>query len=120
MFQNPKILGIAAGALVVVAAIGFWFLGGSDEGALPVEEKLATPRIREADVVFEEQAPSAEVDVAAMLEEARLARDAGQIFNPVGSNAIELFASALQSDPNNATIAAELLQCNHRTPVCHS
>ena len=108
LFQNPKILGIAAGALVVVAAIGFWFLGGSDEGALPVEEKLATPRIREADVVFEEQAPSAEVDVAAMLEEARLARDAGQIFNPVGSNAIELFASALQSDPNNATIAAEL------------
>ncbi|HNP64553.1 MAG TPA: hypothetical protein PKH39_11520, partial [Woeseiaceae bacterium] len=108
LFQNPKVLGIAAGALVVVAAIGFWALGGSNDSALPVEENLATPRFQEADVVFEEQLLSPEVDVSALLEEARLARDAGQVFNPVGSNAIELFASALQSDPDNAAIATEL------------
>ncbi len=108
LFQNPKVLGIAAGALVVVAAISFWMLGGSDDSVLPAEENLATPKFQEADVVFEEQTVSPTVDSGALLDEARLARDAGQIFNPVGSNAIELFASALQSDPDNATIATEL------------
>ena len=43
-----------------------------------------------------------------MLEEARLARDAGQIFNPPGSNAIELYVAAVSADPDNAYAAAEL------------
>ena len=108
LLQNPKLLGIGAGALVVVAAIGFWFMGGSDEVAVPAEEDLATPTIQEADVVLDEQPLTPETDVSDLLDEARLARDAGQIFNPAGSNALELFAAALEGNPDNAEIAAEL------------
>lgn len=107
-FTDPKILGIGAGVLVVVAAIGFWFLGGSPEVTAPPEAPLATPKISEADVVFEQEQVAPQINVDVILDEARLARDAGQIFNPVGSNAIELFAEALAADPENATIAAEL------------
>lgn len=106
--QDPKLLGVAAGALVVVVAIGFWMTFGSDEVALPEEELLATPNFQEADVVFDEQPAAANVDTGALLDEARLANDAGQIFNPTGGNAIELFAAALDSDPNNSIVAAEL------------
>ena len=42
------------------------------------------------------------------MNEAHLARDAGQIFNPAGSNAIELYAAAVAADPSNAIVAAEL------------
>lgn len=49
---------------------------------------------------------SAEID--ALVEEARLARDAGQIFNPAGSNAIELYAAAVRADPSNVLVVAEL------------
>ena len=73
------------------------------------DELQRTPSITESDVVFDE-APAAalNVDVDALVTEARLARDAGQLFNPVGSNAIELFAAAAAADPGNALIAAEL------------
>lgn len=107
-FSSPKVLSIGAGVLVVVAVIGFWFLGGSPDVAAPQEETLAVPKISEADVVFEQEQVAPQVNVDAILDEARLARDAGQVFNPVGSNAIELFAEALAADPENASIAAEL------------
>ena len=42
-----------------------------------------------------------------MIGEARLARDAGQIFNPAGSNAVELFAAAANAYPDNDELAAE-------------
>tara|TARA_R110002096_G_scaffold23031_4_gene73571 strand:+ start:2576 stop:5542 length:2967 start_codon:yes stop_codon:yes gene_type:complete len=112
-FSDPKILGIGAGALVIIATIGFWYFGASPEVAAPdvaapAEEPLATPKISEADVVFEQQPVAPQIDVDAILDEARLAQDAGQLFNPAGSNAIELFAEALAADPDNETIAAEL------------
>ncbi len=107
--RNPKMLGIAAGVLVVVIAVGFWMMGSPDDGTVPQEETLANPRFQEADVVFDEQPPAADaIDTSALLEEARLADDAGQIFNPTGSNAIELFAAALNRDPDNSLVAIEL------------
>ena len=102
LFRGPKIMGFAAAAVVVVASVLFWFMSGSDE-------PQATPSFAETDIVLDEAPLAAEsMDVEAIVAEARLARDAGQVFNPAGSNAIGLFASALAADPDNPIIAAEL------------
>jgi len=110
LFRDPKIMGFAAAAIVVVAVALFWFTGSSDEPeASPPAETLGTPSFAEADVVPNEAPLAAETtDFDALVTAARLARNAGQIFNPAGSNAIELFASALAADPDNSTVAAEL------------
>lgn len=42
-----------------------------------------------------------------LLEDARSARDAGQIFLPAGSNAIEMYGAALTASGDDPTIAAE-------------
>ena len=108
-----KVIGVAAAAVVVLAGAIFWFTGGDDEAA-PVEQATtAAPAITEADAVFDEQPVQAGVDAGtlnaqALAEEARLARDAGQVFNPAGSNAIELYMAAIAADPSNVIVAAEL------------
>ena len=48
------------------------------------------------------------LNALALVEEARLAREAGQVFNPAGSNAIELYMAAIAADPSNVLFAAEL------------
>ena len=105
---NPKLLGIGAAAVVAVAAIGFWLFGGSDDAEVSGPRPTATTSVsKEApDLGSGNERPS--VDVDDLLEEARLARDAGQIFNPPGSNAIELYVAAVSADPGNAYAAAEL------------
>ena len=47
-------------------------------------------------------------DVDALIDDARLAADAGQIFDPEGSNAIELYVAALNYAPDNEDVIAEL------------
>jgi len=95
--------------LVVVAGTLFWFSSGTEEQPAQIEEELRTPSVAETDVVFEAFPPVADTaTVEALIDEARLARDAGQIFNPAGNNAIELFAAAMAADPDNSLIAAEL------------
>ncbi len=109
--KNPKVMGIAAGLLVAVVGALYWTMTGSDGIDAELDDSLRTPAFAEADVVFDEPPVAVEnvdVDVEALIAEARLARDAGQLFNPVGSNAIELFAAAAAADPGNALIAAEL------------
>ena len=108
LLRNPKFMGIAATAVVIVAGALFWFVGGSDTPA-PSEQNNVTPSITESDVVIDE-APALNNAVATddLLDEARLARNAGQIFNPAGSNAIELYSAALAADPDNDAIAVEL------------
>ena len=110
--RNPKLIGLAAAAAVAIAGAAFWFIGGESEPA-PIEEPVATtavtPTVTEADGDF--GSPSTETisaDVEALIDEARLARDAGQIFNPAGSNAIELYIAAIAADPSNNALAAEL------------
>ncbi len=116
LFKQPAVIGGAA--VVAVAVIGslFWFMSGDEEPtAAPVAttapaEEAATPSrsVTESEPEFTAPAP-APVDTRAadLAAEARLARDSGQVFNPQGSNAIELFAAALEADPSNAEVAAE-------------
>ena len=107
--RTPKILGIGAAVVVIVAGALFWMMSGSDESALQPDEDLGTPFFAEADVIFDALPIAiAAGDVDALINEARLARDAGQIFNPVGSNAIELYAAALAADTDNSVVAIEL------------
>lgn len=109
MFGNFQRLGLGAAAIVVVLGLGWWLFSGSDE-PVPSEQPLAgTTRVTEADPVFDAP-PGSEtpVDLEELLEDARLATNAGQIFNPPGSNAIEFYLAAAAEAPGNATIATEL------------
>ena len=112
-----KIIGIAAAAIVVVAVAAVWFMRGDDEIVVPVEQATtATPTFGEAAVETNEEfgepaqsgVDAGTLNAMALIEEARLAREAGQVFNPAGSNAIELYLAAVAADPANATIVAEL------------
>ncbi|MEL7186106.1 MAG: TonB family protein [Pseudomonadota bacterium] len=110
--MQPKFIGIAAAAVVIVAGALFWFMGGSDDEVPTTAEQqldVSTPAVSETTIVVDE-APlvDAAADVDALLADARAARAAGQVFNPPGSNAIELFSAALAADPENNIVAAEL------------
>lgn len=108
LLKSPKLLGMGAAAIVVIAGALFWFMSGSDEMPAVQEVQRRTPSFTETDVIPASPPPAeVAVDVDALLKEARSARDAGQIINPVGSNAIDLFHAALQVTPENATVAAE-------------
>jgi TonB family protein len=105
---NPKLLGIGAVAVVAIAAVGFWMFGGSDETAVSTPRPAATSTVTESTPDTGSVAVPSSIDVDDLLEEARLARDAGQLFNPPGNNAIELYMTAVNAAPDNAYAAAEL------------
>jgi len=116
LFRHPAVIGGAVAVAVAVIGSLFWIMSGDEEPAeaplqttAPAEEvALPTPAITEAEPEFAPPPPATVDDrVADLVDEARLARDAGQIFNPQGSNAIELYAAALDADPSNADVAAE-------------
>jgi TonB family protein len=110
LLSNPKALGIGAAGLMVVASAVFWLMSGSGEPvSQPLVEQIGAPSSADADVTPEPmQAVADTAQVGALIAQARLARDAGQLFNPAGSNAIELFAAAMDADPDNSLIAGEL------------
>ena len=110
---SPKMIAAAAAGVAVIALLGFWLLGGSDDSADTVARPSAATTGVPANApdfsgtetrVVEDSNKSADE----LLEEARLARDAGQIFNPPGNNAIELYIAAVRVDPDNSYAAAEL------------
>jgi TonB family protein len=105
---SPKMLGIGAVALVAIAAAGFWLFGSSEDAAVSKPQPAATASVSEYVPEPGSAAAQPSADVDKLLEEARLARDAGQIFNPPGNNAIELYAAAVSGAPDNAFAAAEL------------
>jgi len=108
IFQNPKILGIGAAAVVMVLGLGWWIFGGSDEAAPTQEPQSGTPVVTEADpIVAAPAASNLNARVDELRDEARLAAAAGQIFNPPGSNAIELYFAASNAAPGDAVVAAE-------------
>ncbi len=108
LLKTPKLLGMGAIAIVVIAGVLFWFMSGSDEMPAVQEAQRRTPSFTETDVIpASPQRAEVAIDVDALLKEARFARDAGQIINPVGSNAIDLFHAALQVAPENAIVTAE-------------
>ncbi|MDH3273903.1 MAG: TonB family protein [Gammaproteobacteria bacterium] len=109
LFANPKAFGIGAGVLLAVVGISYWIFSGPDEQAAVEESAFATPSFSESDSEFETTPPAdADTNISDLLEEARLATTAGQLFNPPGGNAIELYWSALQLSPDDSEIAAEL------------
>jgi TonB family protein len=106
---SPKLLGIGAVAIVAVAAVGFWLFGGSEDVQVNETRPATTTSVnQDSPGLGSSLERSTAVDIDDLLEEARLARDAGQIFNPPGSNAIELYVAAVNADPDNAYAAAEL------------
>ena len=108
MFGGAKVLGVGAAALVAVAAIGFWLFSGSDD-TVPVDEPgSAAPSVTEAEADLEADVPAAsDSGIEDLLVEARIAADAGEIFNPPGSNAIELYMTAMNVAPGDPTVEAE-------------
>ena len=109
LLRSPKVIGLAATVLVILAGGLYWFFGVSDGAAVTVEESLSTPSVAKADVAA--AAAPAVTDTrqaGSLVEEARAARDAGQFYSPAGNNAVELFAAAMSADPDSSLIAAEL------------
>jgi TonB family protein len=110
-FLNPRTLGAGAIAVIAILGIGFWMFGGSDETSPPEESATGDPSVTQSAPDFARETEVIEepvINVDELLEEARLARDAGQIFNPPGNNAIELYMSAVAAAPDNAYAMAEL------------
>jgi len=105
---SPKMLGIGAVALVAFAAIGFWMFGGSEDAPVSKPQPAAASSVSEDSAGLGSTAVQRSASVDELLEEARLARDAGQIFNPPGNNAIEFYVAAVSAAPDNAYAAAEL------------
>ncbi len=108
LISNPKALGIGAGALLAVAGLAFWMFSGPGE---PVVEPVqsATPQIDAAEPVVAVPAPvKSQASSSELLDEARLARGAGQIYDPPGSNAIELYMAAAAAAPDDLVIASEM------------
>jgi len=109
LLSNRKILGMGAAALVVISGLSFWIFGGSDEPAVAVEPPPSTPSFTEVDPVFETVVVTPEASGADhLIDEAQLAATAGQIYNPPGSNAIELYLSALEAAPGDPVAQAGL------------
>jgi len=106
---KAKLIGVVATVLVAVAGASFWFLSGSEEMPAASDDGLSTPPVAETEVVTKAASSVADTaPVKALIDKARAARDAGRIFDPVGNNAIEYFAVAIDADPDNSLIAAEL------------
>ncbi|MBT8078384.1 MAG: hypothetical protein KJO31_07385, partial [Gammaproteobacteria bacterium] len=111
---SPK--AIIAGVAVVAMAAAAWLYSGSDDSGLGGRQRAdlpadSIPTVVETDVVPQPDPatrPGAQSTYQELLDEARTARDAGEIINPVGSNAIELYVLAREAAPNDPVVSAEL------------
>ena len=111
LLSDPKLLGIGAAALVAIIGVSFWMFGGSDEPIVEDEPVASTPSITAAEPAVETGVvPPQESGLDDLIDEAQLAAEAGQVFDPPGSNAIELYLSALELAPGDPVAAAGLQQ----------
>ncbi|MEX2122302.1 MAG: TonB family protein [Woeseia sp.] len=119
---KPKFLSIGGGVCAIVAAL-VWWLGFADSTKPDTASNrqadppaaLSSPSVVEADIpdAGGQGAPQSGVPVPAyqqLLDEARRARDAGEIVIPPGSNAIELYIAAREIAPEEEAIVTELEQ----------
>lgn len=134
--MSPKIIGAAAAAIAVVALLAWWILSPAPEarhGAVETVAKPAdreqgtessseatTPSVVEAEVpavglqdqaanpAIVEEAPPSPPPYQAVLDKARMAREAGNVVAPAGDNAIELYVSARKMAPTETVIVDEL------------
>lgn len=106
LMQNPKVLGIAAVAIIAVV-IGWFTLGSEDT---PTDNVAAPSAVVETGTSTAPPAPAV-IETAApgdLLADAREARNAGQLISPPGDNAVELFVAATQAAPEDSIAAVEL------------
>ena len=97
-------------AVVAVAAAGFWIFGGSDEPAASTPRPAATSAVSERAPDAGSVAEQPSVDVDDLLEEARLARDAG-----FAEGGIAFFMSATVLGGALDVAAARTGKRQHRT-----
>ena len=121
--RNPKTLGIAGG-VVAALAVAAWLVTSwesTPDTSEPDELLAAQPSDSEADRKSPEPAiavtpPVEQTPVAVrpahqdLLDEARIARDAGELFTPANDNALELYMAALAAAPDDAIVNAEFNQ----------
>jgi protein TonB len=113
-FRRKSVLAGIAAALAAGTYIT-WSMSGqvANESriATPAADTaaIATPAIAEQELVLPASGTGAMTPppYLALLEDARVARDSGNIAAPPGSNAIELYSAALAQSGNDADIAAE-------------
>ncbi len=105
-FANPKLLVVAAAALLAMVAGGIWMFSASDDATPADNASVATTGVD--DVSSAPAAPVETESASDLLDEARLARDAGQIIYPAGGSALDFYVRASKADPQDTTIAAEL------------
>ncbi|HET6630696.1 MAG TPA: TonB family protein [Woeseiaceae bacterium] len=111
----PKLLAAGAVALVAIGAAGWWLIGTPDapppEAVADTAAKVA-PSIVETDISLQAAAadhvPASPSAWQAIVDEARIARDAGELIAPPESNAVELYLAARAMAPEQPVIATEL------------
>lgn len=118
--KNPRVLAIGGGVITAVA-IAAWFVlsgGGTPDDVASEQLVETTPTVsepvREApaqqpseSLVAETVEPAPALPYAALLDDARAARDAGNLISPAGSNALELYAATVAQAGGDATVTAE-------------
>ena len=113
----PGLLAAGAAALVAIGAAAWWLMSGTPDASdpAPVAETTAetAPSIVETDISGEAAAarssPSSSPPAwQAIVDEARIARDAGELIAPAESNAVELYLAARAMAPQEPVIDAEL------------
>ena len=108
LVRSPKVLALAAIAVIASAGAAFWVFGGPDTPIPDAQPFSSTPSVTEADLPPDPQtAVDAASEIDDLLQEARLAADAGQVYDPPGGNAIELYLAATEVAPGNETVQAE-------------
>ncbi len=121
---QPRVLAIGATAIATGALIAWWLsrpdipvTEPTDVAESEIESPQAVPSFVEIDVPRRESQTLPDVALdgtgaappyQALLEEARIAREAGDIIAPSGSNAIELYMAALQLAPDEPLLVSEL------------
>lgn len=108
LWRSPKMLGVISVALIAIAGATFWLSSNPDKSGARTAPVAPPPAVTEAEVFVDTPATETTVVVNPVIDEARAARDAGQIVTPDGSNAIELYLAAVTAEPDNRTIIAEL------------
>jgi TonB family protein len=106
--KYPKMLGLGAAAVIVIAGTLFWFLSGTDDSVPAAEPDAETPAITAADADAEIEAPATNAntdatDVGALVDQALVDAELALL-----ESRIDDASAALQvvgaSDPDNARL----------------
>ncbi len=107
-----KWAGLAAVAVLLLVAGGSYLTSGGDDSAVPGTETAATGSAADAAAPEAARAVSrgSGAPVDELVSRARLLREVGRIYAPVGNNAIEMYTKAAAADPRDEEIADEFAE----------